>query len=331
VVLSALGSFLPLAALERAREAPTATPGPTTTSTTAAPAAAAAPDGAADPAAAAGGGGAAHEGHHTDALTAAPLAAAAEEVPVPLAVDPWETEIFRVFCSLSHRRPDDPIVYPGQPGAAHNHDFLGPSATDADVTLGQLTDTDTTCGQEGDHSAYWVPTLSYQGQPLRGGDADGLRAIYYKIYEDTVVAPPGLMILSSGAAGGLHWDCMLRDDAEVEHFSRPQSTFPFCPRWPFGSALREVVEFPDCWDGRHLDSADHRQHMKFSGGAACPTSHPVRVPQVIFSFRFPGGMEPEDLSLSSGAASTSHGDVIYNWRPNALQALIDETKALLAD
>lgn len=37
--------------------------------------------------------------------------------------------------------------------------------------------------------------------------------------------------------------------------------------------LRLSIAFPDCWDGRHLDSADHKSHMAYSvqAGPAAPT------------------------------------------------------------
>ena len=38
---------------------------------------------------------------------------------------------FVADCPLSHRLPDDPIVFPGLPGASHSHDFFGNHATDA--------------------------------------------------------------------------------------------------------------------------------------------------------------------------------------------------------
>jgi hypothetical protein len=44
-----------------------------------------------------------------------------------------------------------------------------------------------------------------------------------------------------------------------------------------------------CWDGKNLDSPDHASHMYntvnsegFTNAPACPSSHPVRVPQVTF-------------------------------------------------
>ena len=38
------------------------------------------------------------------------------------------------------------------------------------------------------------------------------------------------------------------------------------------------VNYPDCWDGEHLDSSDHTSHMAQSRDYVCPASHPVKVP-----------------------------------------------------
>ena len=44
-----------------------------------------------------------------------------------------------------------------------------------------------------------------------------------------------------------------------------------------------------CWDGKNLDSPDHQSHMynnieidDFKNAPYCPSTHPVRVPQVTF-------------------------------------------------
>ena len=48
--------------------------------------------------------------------------------PLPGAGD-WETGgAFRLLCNWSKMSNDDPIVYPGQPGAAHHHTFFGNTA-----------------------------------------------------------------------------------------------------------------------------------------------------------------------------------------------------------
>lgn len=42
-----------------------------------------------------------------------------------------------------------------------------------------------------------------------------------------------------------------------------------------------------CWDGVNLDSTDHKSHVaypsgSFETGGACPSTHPVKLPQVMY-------------------------------------------------
>src|SRR5262245_56443104 len=70
---------------------------------------------------------------------------------------------FRATCELSHRAHDDPIVFPGEAGASHSHEFYGSRDTDAATTTKTLRSQATTCNPGPDRSAYWVPTLYENG------------------------------------------------------------------------------------------------------------------------------------------------------------------------
>lgn len=42
-----------------------------------------------------------------------------------------------------------------------------------------------------------------------------------------------------------------------------------------------------CWDGKNLDSPDHKSHVAYSGqgasgGGACPSAFPVKIPQIMY-------------------------------------------------
>jgi hypothetical protein len=67
----------------------------------------------------------------------------------------------RINCVASHLAYDDPIVYPGQTGAAHLHQFFGNSLTDANSTYTSLRTTgEGTCsGGPINRSAYWHPAM----------------------------------------------------------------------------------------------------------------------------------------------------------------------------
>lgn len=64
------------------------------------------------------------------------------------------------------------------------------------------------------------------------------------------------------------------------------------PKAPCGGGWRVTVIFPTCWDGKSTDSPDHKQHVAypstgtFESGGACPATHPVKIPQVMYEIMF---------------------------------------------
>src|SRR5215208_8525436 len=60
---------------------------------------------------------------------------------------------FAVRCDFSHCNSDDPIVHPGEPGAAHSHDYFGNKSTNASSTYDTLRAADTTCSRSADKAS----------------------------------------------------------------------------------------------------------------------------------------------------------------------------------
>jgi len=56
--------------------------------------------------------------------------------------------------------------------------------------------------------------------------------------------------------------------------------------------IRQTVIFPNCWDGTNLDSPDHKSHVTYAvggnygQGGNCPSTHPVRVPQIMYEIQW---------------------------------------------
>ena len=72
------------------------------------------------------------------------------------------------------------------------------------------------------------------------------------------------------------------------------------PDCPPGAPLHLVLTFQDCWDGEYLASEDHVSHAAYSEDGACPTTHPVHLPQLTVSVAFPisgGGHDLLELLL----------------------------------
>jgi Domain of unknown function (DUF1996) len=70
---------------------------------------------------------------------------------------------FVVRCRYSHTLADDPIVFPGQPGASHVHDFFGNVTTDAASTVESMLAGETTCRAASDTAGYWAPAVYLNG------------------------------------------------------------------------------------------------------------------------------------------------------------------------
>ena len=223
-------------------------------------------------------------------------------------------------CRFSHRAPDDPIVFAGKPGASHEHTFVGNRTTNAFSTYSSLRASATTCERSDDTAAYWVPAL-YQGASLV---LPHTATIYYRrgTLAPVNTFPNNLRVIAGDAAATspqsmrvTFWSCGALSGVP------PSSTVPSCPSTR-GSFLRLHVRFPNCWDGRRLDSADHKSHMAYALGRRCPSTHPVSVPAITQIYRYPsrGG---EGFTLASGGQLSAHADFVNSWKPEALQRLVD--------
>lgn len=100
-----------------------------------------------------------------------------------------------------------------------------------------------------------------------------------------------------------------------------------------GQLLVMAVEFPQCWNGRDLDSPDHRSHMAYPLGwpdLGCPTSHPVPLPAVTSwtYYRLPAGVQLERLRLASDMHDgppgiSAHADWWNGWDPDVFASVVD--------
>jgi hypothetical protein len=223
-------------------------------------------------------------------------------------------------CGFSHMAMDDPIVYPRQPGVSHDHSFVGNTTTNAFSTLRTLRSASTTCKRDGETAAYWMPTVLLDGQMVSPRGA----TIYYRRKTLTALRafPAGFKMI----AGDRH--ATTPQDMKVTYWncgassSVPSSSqVPTCPN-NRGESLRLHVNFPNCWDGHSLDSADHMSHMTYSVRGACPAAHPVAVPAIALIFRYPITGGP-GVTLSSGGQYSAHADFFNAWRQGTLASLVN--------
>ena len=100
---------------------------------------------------------------------------------IPHSSAPDVVGAFRFICTAGQVLPDDPIVYPGQPGKSHLHQFYGNDAANASSTYASLRASGgSTCNKgpfAANRSAYWMPAmLDASGEVVK----PQFVAIYYK-------------------------------------------------------------------------------------------------------------------------------------------------------
>jgi Domain of unknown function (DUF1996) len=250
-----------------------------------------------------------------------------ESVPIERP-SPDGTGNFRTDCKFSHMNYDDPIVYPGQPGAAHLHTYFGNTEANAASTgASLLASGNSTCdGGTLNRTAYWLPSImGATGQPM----APIANMVYYKqgyqgLTRDQIVSslPNGLELVAgdpkatadAGDKRVVHWSC------STLSWRGRQGSIPECPA---GETIKAEINFPQCWDGKNLSSADHTSHMAYGvWQVGCPATHPVGIPAIAFNVQWevpPGGTTGWRLSSDmypGGAGGYSlHADMIMAWDP----------------
>jgi hypothetical protein len=261
---------------------------------------------------------------------------------------------FRVRCRVSHLAKDDPIVYPNIPGAAHLHAFFGNAGINAYSTNESLRTTgNSTCsGGIANRSGYWIPALidTTTGKPA---NVYGVTT-YYKSDTDpattanyTTAPPKGLRMIAGNqkplsiADSSASFLCM---DAYQGSVIWESDHIKSCGDNTDRYQIRAKIAFPQCWDGKNLDSPDHQSHMAYAckfgecelaNGTigktvnGCPASHPVLIPQVTVNANF-DNLNPTHLyRLSSDNYSTKypggyslHADWMNGWDETIMNRII---------
>jgi hypothetical protein len=242
---------------------------------------------------------------------------------------------FQIACSSGQRLPDDPIVFPGRPGMSHEHQFFANTSANAHSTYESMLRGATTCSDRADRAGYWVPSLYAEGRALT--TPYRLRAYYYAHTDrrgNVQPFPPNLRMLAGDPnatgpqpQGVIDWLCRRRGDQAA---GRPLSrtTPPTCRSNEY---LSLSIRFPDCWDGRNLDSANHRSHMAYANErGACPPSHPVKLPRLRYSLTYEGTRwHGGDFALGAPLGDAKalpwyamHADFWNTWEQGALEEYV---------
>jgi len=177
---------------------------------------------------------------------------------------------FRAGCEFSHFSYDDPLVFPGRPGAAHLHMFFGNTDVNAYSTADSVLNSgSSTCnGQELNRTAYWAPAMFDGSGNVRIPERV---VVYYKgegqARGEAEPFPPGAAMIAhnlntvdtskGGAEGKFNFVCSDNFSAATDGLQ--SNTIPVCN----GSKYRDLygvdenphvvlemnVKFPQCWNG----------------------------------------------------------------------------------
>ena len=270
---------------------------------------------------------------------------------------------FRASCEFSHFTYDDPLVFPGQPGASHLHMHFGNTHVNAFSTSDTLRNTgSSTCnGQELNRTGYWVPALFdasgnvripervvvyYKGEGLARGGAqvypEDAALIATKDLNNPAVDTQG------GSVGKFTYEC-------INNFSGGAgqgggvAEIPVCDGNFYQNlygvdsnphvVLEMNVKFPQCWNGQ--DPADWNNYSEPAVGGWYGSNCTGEFNQTLVNLEYfvnyvvDLGETTEGWYLSSdvdattfGTAkrpggSTVHGDWWNGWHTETHQTWID--------
>jgi len=241
----------------------------------------------------------------------------------------------------------DPIVNPGVVGT-HVHSVLGGSNFGLELTTASLRESEcTSMPIAEDKSNYWYPHMYFWWRNGSFSSLEGNPVIYYLYSDDanaTTAFPDDFRMMSgdpalrtsdpsSHAQRAITFLCLDFDGESERSQELPDRV---CP-----SGIRAEINFPSCWDGKNVDSEDHRSHVAFLSegpdrGTCSDPNFPVTIPRIFLEvYWYTQGfddwrdeaMDPDQPFVFSNGDPTGysyHGDFYNGWDAGALERAIAE-------
>lgn len=205
-----------------------------------------------------------------------------------------------------------------------------------------------TCSVKEDLSNYWTPNLFFKAKNGSFHEVEqmGGALVYYLQRRGTPTEklhafPKGFRMLAGDSQ--LRSNTKTLEQRAVSYacldYSKPGPETPGFPAKNCPNGLRTQVFFPSCWNGKDLDSPNHRSHMAYPSGVdtgKCPPTHPIRLISIFYEILFDinawkdqwsGGKWPFVLSTGDPTGYGFHGDFVNGWDIGVLQKAVDGCNA----
>ncbi|HSX99719.1 MAG TPA: DUF1996 domain-containing protein, partial [Streptomyces sp.] len=248
---------------------------------------------------------------------------------------------------------DNVIVAPGvSNGAHHFHDYVGNQGNSAFAGDEDLAAADTSCENQGDRSSYFWPVIRLQNGTAEqdanspGGGIEGnageivtpkdVTMTFEGSPRGDVTEMPRLLRIITGDAkafingpanANASWSCTGFEDRQLK------DKYPLCPA---GSDVVRTFKFQSCWDGRNIDSANHRTHVAFAAAdGSCGAGFkaiPQLVQRIVYDVDAPslqdGGRTTPLFAVDSFPEQlhkpvTDHGDFINVFDEDLMREMVD--------
>ncbi|MGB5759746.1 MAG: DUF1996 domain-containing protein [Acidimicrobiales bacterium] len=274
---------------------------------------------------------------------------------------------FRTGCEFSHFSYDDPLLFPGRPGASHLHMHFGNTDINAFTTFDTMLNSgSSTCnGQELNRTGYWVPAMFdaqgnvripervvvyYKGEGRARGEAQKYPDRAALIATENLNTVPEA---DGGVSGKLTFVCS--DNFSTASYEGAH-TIPICDGSKFKNeygvdddprvVLEMNVKFNQCWNGE--DPADWTNFQPPPGGwyssnCVAPydrilpnleyfVNYKVEIGETTEGWFLSSDVDPTTFGVSKAApGSTIHGDWWGAWNSDVADQWIENCVNFVAD